>query len=126
MLNFWFRAVEKFYKEKVPTNPEKYPFPKSYEVAKEAESGIQNSLRSINRLTNRLNSVWDFKDLKDTFGGTTDRKLPFEAKRESVMSMQHCVKINQTEQPVMSDSGCDIGKVSLMHDPIIAIMTLTY
>jgi len=44
----------------------------------------------------------EFKDKKDTFGGTSERKLPFEVKKESVMSMQNWVKIDQVEQPATS------------------------
>lgn len=47
---------------------------------------------------------------KDTFGSAGDRKLPFEAKRESVMAMQNWVKINQVEQPAMTDTGCETGR----------------
>jgi hypothetical protein len=46
-------------------------------------------LKSINRLDNRLNSLCGFGDAKGTFGGTSERKLPFEAKKESVMNIQN-------------------------------------
>ena len=90
------------YNIEVPKISHKIPHPKSYFKAKEVETNIENSLHSIRSLQNRLSSVWEFKDKKDTFGGTSERKLPFEVKKESVMSMQNWVKIDQVEQPATS------------------------
>jgi len=68
------------YKIELPKWKHKIPHPKSYSKAKEVQEDIGNSLKDIRSLTNRLNSVCVFKDKRDTFGGTSERKLPFEVK----------------------------------------------
>lgn len=52
-----------------------------------------------------------FGDVKGTFGGTSERKLPFEAKKESVMNIQNWVKIDSVDQPSLGTNGYDIGIV---------------
>ncbi|CAI2384513.1 unnamed protein product [Moneuplotes crassus] len=101
------RSIERLYKVEVKKFKHKIPALESYSKAKKAEEEAALSLKTIRNLQRKLNSVCVSKDNRDTFGGTSERKLPFEGKKESVMNMQECVKIDKIEQTLKAKNGCE-------------------
>ncbi|CAI2384605.1 unnamed protein product [Moneuplotes crassus] len=101
------KTIEKFYKVEKDKTKSIIPHLESYKKAKEAEKNTAGALKELKTLHRKLKSVCNLKEQRDTFGGTSERKLPFEGKKESVMNMQECVKIDKVGHPLKLKTGCE-------------------